>query len=140
MLSKQGTRLCAAGRGARRVTGGAPSLDHKLSMPSISRGAARATRSSRYMLHMQHMHRGAPRAAGVAAGVAQGIMAAPGAQAGGLGGLHSAVAGLASLAGAAGTPAQLHAGDLDPSACWCAPSGPSQWRSCWWGGYRFILG
>lgn len=51
----------------------------------------------------------------MASGVAQGI------QAGGLGGLHSAAAGLASLAGAGGAHAHMHAGDLDPSTCWRAP-------------------
>ena len=53
--------------------------------------------------------------AGMASGVAQGI------QAGGLGGLHSAAAGLASLAGAGAAHVQLQAGDLDPSTCWRAP-------------------
>ena len=45
---------------------------------------------------------------------------AQGIQAGGLGGLHSAAAGLASLAGAGAPHAHMHAGDLDPSACWRA--------------------
>ena len=54
--------------------------------------------------------------AGMASGVAQGI------QAGGLGGLHSAAAGLASLAGAGAAHAHTHTHDLDPSSCWRAPA------------------
>ncbi|KAK9822717.1 hypothetical protein WJX81_008122 [Elliptochloris bilobata] len=57
--------------------------------------------------------------AGMASGVAQGI------QAGGLGGLQSAAAGLASLAGAGVAHAQMHAGELDPSACWYESDMPS---------------
>lgn len=60
-------------------------------------------------------------------GVAQGILEGRTCQAAGL---HPGAAGLANLASAAGMHAQMHAGELDPSTCWCAPRLP--WHGLEW--------
>lgn len=65
---------------------------------------------------VSHAEPGRP-IAGLVSGVAQGILEGRACQAAGL---HPGAGGLANLASAAGMHAQMHAGELDPSTCWCA--------------------